>query len=220
MNLNKHLEFIEPTAYAKPIHIIGVGAVGSRVAEILTRLGFNNLVVYDFDIVEDTNITNQLYTYKDLGQVKTDALENHLKDINPNINLKKEGLYEKQKLEGTVFLCVDSIETRKRIVKQNIKSLDIDLMIDMRMRLTDAQMYAADWKDNKHVNIFLNSMTFKDADDLTPLSVCGTTLNVAPTVLTLISYGIMNFIRYIKGEQIKQAVFLDTMEFSTISLNY
>ena len=73
MNLNKHLDFIKPYTYGKPIHIIGVGAVGSRVAELVVRLGFNDIHIYDFDIVEDGNITNQIYTYRDMGMSKEDA---------------------------------------------------------------------------------------------------------------------------------------------------
>lgn len=220
MNLNKHMEFISPSEYNKPIHIIGVGAVGSRVAEMLARLGFSNMSIYDFDIVEDGNITNQIYTYPDLGLLKEDALERHLKEINPQIRLSKNGAYDSQYLSGVVFLCVDSIKTRRRIATRNANNLTIDAMFDMRMRLTDAQAYGADWSNPKHVSTFISSMQFEDKDDTTPLSVCGTTLSVAPTVLTLVSYTVMNFLRYIKNMPIKQSIFLDTLEYSLLALVY
>lgn len=220
MNLNKHLEFIAPTSYKKPIHIIGVGAIGSRVAEILVRLGFDKINIYDFDKVEDTNITNQLYTFPDIGKLKVDALEAKLLDINPHVSIHKHQEYTDQQLSGAVFLCVDSIDLRRTITETSLSSIKIDVMFDIRMRLTDGQGYAAIWKDAKQVKAFLNSMQFTDEEDLTPVSVCGTTLSVAPTILTIVSYQIMNFITYIKEKRIKQVIFTDVMEFSTQSFNY
>lgn len=220
MNLNKHLEFIEPAKYKKQIHIIGVGAVGSRVAEVLVRLGFDNIHIYDYDIVEDVNITNQLYTTPDIGLLKTEALVRHLKEINPQVNVHTDGCYVKQKLEGIVFLSVDSIATRAKIAKDNIKNIDIDLFIDMRMRLTDGQIYTARWEKIKEARTFIESMNFSDAEDLTPVSVCGTSLSVAPTILTLVSHAIMNMILFIKGLEPKEVVFIDVMEFSNISIRH
>jgi molybdopterin/thiamine biosynthesis adenylyltransferase len=220
MNLNKHLEFIQPTDYTKPIHIIGVGAIGSRVAEVLTRLGFDNLHIYDFDIVEDGNITNQLYTYPDLGKKKTQALEEHLKTINPSLKLTKYERYETQPLNGAVFLCVDSINTRRKIVEANMANGKIDVFLDIRMRLTDGQAYFADWQDIKSAKIFLQSMQFTDAEDQTPVSVCGTTLSVAPVILTLVSSAVMNFMAYIKESETKQVIFLDLMTFKFNAFNY
>ena len=75
MDLSKHLDFLTPASYGRPIHIIGVGAIGSRIAEQLARLGFTNLVIYDFDTVDEYNITNQLYTYPDIGLPKTEAYQ-------------------------------------------------------------------------------------------------------------------------------------------------
>lgn len=220
MNLNKHLEFIQPASYTKPIHIIGVGAVGSRVAEVLTRLGFDNLHIYDFDIVEDVNITNQLYDYEDLGQKKTHALEKHLRKINPSLVLSLYEAYETQPLSGAVFLCVDSITLRRKIAEDNQMNVDIDAMFDIRMRLTDGQAYFADWNNYDHIKAFLGSMQFTDAEDMTPVSVCGTTLSVAPIILTLVSSTIMNFIAFIKKTETRQAVYLDLMQFSLQAYNF
>lgn len=220
MNLNKHLEFIQPASYGKSIHIIGVGAVGSRVAEMVVRLGFDNIHVYDFDIVEEVNVTNQLYTVPDIGLPKTEAIQRHLKEINPHVTLTLHGRYEEQPLNGIVFLSVDSIETRRTITKNNLKNLEIDLMIDMRMRLTDGQIYTARWISGLEAKTFLNSMQFDDKEDLTPVSVCGTSLSVAPTIWTLVSHAVMNMILFLKGIETKEVIFIDVMEFSIISLRH
>ena len=220
MNLNKHLEFIQPTAYNKPIHIVGVGAIGSRVAEVLVRLGFDDLHIYDFDIVEDVNVTNQLYTYPDLGMKKIDAMKRHLMDINPALKLTLHERYVDQILSGAVFLSVDSIDTRRKIVTDNMSNMGIDLFLDIRMRLTDAQAYAAVWNTRNSKQILLNTMAFTDAEDLTPVSVCGTSLSVAPTILTIVSMQVFNFIKFIKEGKVNQVMFVDLMEMSLNAFSY
>ena len=116
MNLSKSLEFFDPiNDYEGAIHVIGIGAMGSRIAELLVRLGIQRIHIWDFDTVEDKNITNQLYFHHQIGMKKTDALQEILKDINPTCEVKIHDKWEGQTLAGYVFLCVDSIELRHEI---------------------------------------------------------------------------------------------------------
>ena len=90
MNLSKSLEFFDPLNQVDgSIHIIGIGAMGSRVAELLVRLGVPKIHIWDMDTVEDKNVANQLYLHSHIGMLKTDALELFLKDINPNLVVYK-----------------------------------------------------------------------------------------------------------------------------------
>ena len=82
MDLSKSLEFFDPLNQIKaPIHVIGIGAMGSRVAELLVRLGVTKLHIWDMDKVEPKNIANQVYLNHHIGMQKVDALEEYLKDI-------------------------------------------------------------------------------------------------------------------------------------------
>ena len=156
MNLSKSLEYFDPLNQVDgAIHIIGVGAMGSRVAELLARLGIRKIHIWDMDTVEDKNITNQAYYHRHIGMKKTDALEDLLKDINPKIEVSKHGEYTAQPITGYIFLCVDSIELRYKIAKNNELNPNIKAMFDTRMRLTDAQSYAADWSNKAQKNFFL-----------------------------------------------------------------
>jgi len=220
MNLNKHLEFINPVSYPKEIHIIGVGAIGSRVAEMLVRLGFSNLHIYDFDIVDDFNVTNQVYTSLHIGLAKTQALTSYLLEINPHVKVTAHDRYVTQPLRGAVFLAVDSINLRREIATAQITNQNIDIMFDIRMRLTDAQGYCAVWSEYKQIEAFLNSMSFDDSEDSAPLSVCGTALSIAPTVFTIVSLQVNNFIRFLKNEKTAQVIFSDPMMFTLQTIKY
>ena len=217
MNLSKSLEFFDPLNQINaPIHIIGIGAMGSRIAELLARLGVQQLHIWDMDTVEDKNIANQAYLHRHIGMQKTDALEDLLKDINPQIKINKHGEYKSQPIAGYIFLCVDSIELRYNIALSNKDNTQIKAMFDTRMRLEDAQSYAADWSNDKQKRLFLNSMNFTDeeAKEATPVSACGTTLSVASTVVSTAAFTVSNFINLIRKGKCDSMIFTDAFNFT------
>lgn len=215
MNLNKSYDFFQPEMCRERIHIIGCGAIGSTVAENLVRFGLTKISLYDFDTVEPHNIANQMFRQIDIGKSKVSALSEILCEINPDVK-KGLKLYEKgytgQNLSGYVFLCVDSIELRKEIAEANKTNPFIKGMFDFRMRLTDAQHFAADWKNQKLVTNFLNTMCFTDeeAKSTTPVSACNMTLSVATTVRMIVASGVSNFINFVKGDGIKKQILIDS----------
>ena len=215
MDLSKSYEFFKPEMCKDRIHIIGCGAIGSTVAENLVRFGLKNITLYDFDYVEPHNIANQMFRQIDIGKTKVAALAEILLDINPeikdDIKLVDKG-YVGQRLSGYVFLCVDNIDLRREIATACKDNPFVKAMFDFRMRLTDAQHYAANWRDRKMVENFLNSMAFshEEAKEETPVSACNITLSVVPTVRMIVAAGISNFINFVKGESLKKMILVDS----------
>jgi len=67
--------------------ICGLGGLGSRVAELLTRAGVGHLRLVDFDVLEATNLNRQLYGMAQLEEYKAKALEENLRWITPYVDL-------------------------------------------------------------------------------------------------------------------------------------
>lgn len=208
MDLTKHIEFFNPTKLYDEIHVIGLGAIGSNVVQMLTRMGIENMHIYDFDTVSEHNIANQSYLGVQVGSTKIEATEENCLAINPAVQLFKhpEGYSEGMPLSGYVFLCVDNIDLRRAIVEEHRCNPMVKAMFDFRMGLKDAQHYAADWSNDKQVENFLASMQFthEEAKEATPVSACGTALNVIPTVWTVVSAGIANWMCFVKEGVIKK----------------
>lgn len=220
MDLTKHLEFFDPMEINDPIHIIGLGAIGSHVCMQLVRLGCDNLYIYDFDKVEDKNVANQLYYYNNRNLLKTDATLENLQRINPNLKIRSfDKGYSSQALSGHVFLCVDSIELRYKIAKDNQYNPAIKTMFDFRMGLADAQHYACNWEVDTMKENFLKTMTFssEEAKAGQPVSACGTTLSVLPTVQAITAFGISNFINHVKGVPLKPMILINAFTFDIIA---
>lgn len=61
--------------------IVGLGALGTVQAELLTRAGVGKLVLIDFDLVEESNLQRQHYDKDDVGRRKVDATKERLQRI-------------------------------------------------------------------------------------------------------------------------------------------
>lgn len=73
----------------KRIALVGLGSLGSIVAESLARSGVTVLGLWDNDIVEPGNICRSAYLLTDIGESKVNALERILKTVNPFICAKE-----------------------------------------------------------------------------------------------------------------------------------
>lgn len=213
MDLNKSLEFFDPSKVTEKCHIIGCGSIGSNVAELLARYGVTNMILWDFDDVEPHNIANQLYTEEDVGQPKTVRLHTLLTKINPvlkkSIKLRYE--YKGEPLEGFVFMCVDNVDVRNMIVQANWYNPNVLAVFDFRTTLLEGQCYFADWSNMKQKNSLKESLNFthEEAEANTPVSACGFELSVSPVVKMCSIMGIVNFTNYINKEPTKHLIICD-----------
>jgi sulfur carrier protein ThiS adenylyltransferase len=116
------------------ITVIGVGAIGRQVALQLAAMGAPWLQLVDHDCVEAVNLAPQGYFPSDVGVPKVHATAALIHQINPEVQVLpvQERFRRSSEDHGNVvFLCVDSIETRKRIYEG--LSHRVDLLCDGRM---------------------------------------------------------------------------------------
>ena len=97
--------------------IIGVGAIGRQVAIQLTAIGIPEIQLIDFDEVELSNVASQGYFDDDLERYKVDATADICQQINHQLNVEvvKDKFKRSMPVGNCVFVCVDSIVTRKHI---------------------------------------------------------------------------------------------------------
>ncbi len=100
------------------ISIVGLGALGSVISEMLVRAGVKNLIIIDRDIVELTNLQRQsLYIEEDIGKLKAIVAKEKLEKINSEVKIKYyvEDLDSNNIniLQGDLILdCTDNLDTR------------------------------------------------------------------------------------------------------------
>ena len=70
---------------AATVAVCGLGGLGSNIAISLARAGIGKLILIDYDRVDITNLHRQQYKADQIGQYKTEALYNNLKEIAPYV---------------------------------------------------------------------------------------------------------------------------------------
>ncbi|HRZ41274.1 MAG TPA: sulfur carrier protein ThiS adenylyltransferase ThiF [Bacteroidales bacterium] len=67
------------------VGIAGCGGLGSNCAVALARVGIGKLVLADFDVVEASNLNRQYFFRHQIGQPKTDALQENIRLVDPGV---------------------------------------------------------------------------------------------------------------------------------------
>lgn len=217
MDLRKHSEYFDPNTVSVPIHVIGLGAVGSNIADQLARFGFDNIHLWDKDIVEFKNITNQMYSTFHVSYEKTKAMKSIMLDINPEISLTLHEKYSGEQLDGYVFLAVDSIKIRRLAIESNLNNPKLLAVFDTRLGSTDAQAYSAKGGELQEL---LETMNFTDEEAAlqAPRSLCGEVISIRSTVQIITSLQVQNFVNLLrKGKLNKQILFMGDIPYLLVS---
>ena len=119
--------------------VFGLGGVGGAAAEALARAGVGTLGIVDKDTVDITNINRQIIaTDKTVGMNKTDALEERLVTINPDLKINKYNLFylpetaEEIDLSEYDFVvdCIDNVTAKLELIER-CEKLDIPIISSM-----------------------------------------------------------------------------------------
>ncbi|MGK0373534.1 MAG: tRNA A37 threonylcarbamoyladenosine dehydratase, partial [Arenicella sp.] len=118
--------------------VIGIGGVGSWVAESLARSAIGSLSLVDLDVVSESNINRQLVATSDnIGRDKVLVMKERIEQINPLCKvyavdefINSANLAELIKPEfDFVIDCIDDFRTKAAVInycrKQKIKILTI-----------------------------------------------------------------------------------------------
>lgn len=145
---------------SKKIGIVGVGGVGSSVAEQLVRLGIKDLIIMDKDRYHKSNLTRMYgskdkhkHTWKFWGTQKSfpkvDLIKEHLLQINPSMNIKAkhENIVLRKSAElmldrDIIFSCTDDHWGRSIINQISYQYLIPTINIGMRID-TNAELVSS-----------------------------------------------------------------------------
>ena len=99
--------------------LLGVGGVGSWVAETLARTAVGHLTLVDCDTVKPSNINRQVHAlHSTIGRLKTDVMAERIHDINPDADVTPLNLHLTPKnlpelLDNNWSCVIDAIDERK-----------------------------------------------------------------------------------------------------------
>lgn len=119
------------------VGIAGAGGLGSNCAIALARSGVGTLVVSDYDIIEESNLSRQYYFINQIGMMKTVALKENISRVNPGVSViihqKKLDRYNIPEIFSGCNVIVeafDSSEMKEMLIETvNNRMADVPLVI-------------------------------------------------------------------------------------------
>jgi len=158
--LTRQLELIPDEALAKSITIVGAGAVGSFTALALAKMGYHNLDVYDFDVVDTENMNCQFFRISDIGKPKVEALQDLIQDfIGVEIQINNKRIEPTDTIMGDIIItAVDKIEVRRHLFELGA----CNYLIDPRMGAEYASMQVVDMFDSNAKDNYAKSLYASD----------------------------------------------------------
>ena len=160
--LTRQSRLVDSSILTCPMTIIGAGGIGSFTALTLAKMGFEDITVMDNDTVEEHNIPNQFYRYRDLGEPKVEALENILEEFTNTtidyepIRFEKDTLIESQ---GLWIMAVDNMSTRQNIYDLAYKHHNLIAgIIDGRMGGQQAEVYTVNIQNRMERAAYKNTL--------------------------------------------------------------
>jgi len=182
-----------------PVHIIGCGATGSRVALGLAKLGIDTIHIYDYDVIEIVNLANQLFKVSDVGRPKVDALSDLVFEQTGTKVHAHEVKVEDQAMTGYVFLLTDTMASRKAIWQNCLKfNTEVPAVFETRFMSDALQTYVVDPNDVDSADRW--EATLCD-DENAAESACGTSITVGPTVDIVTGFVLWQFMRTVNAIQ-------------------
>lgn len=141
-HLTRQLDLLPLECLGEPITIIGAGAVGGWTALALTKMGFENVSVWDPDTVSVENLNCQFFRHRDVGEPKVGCLIYQIQDYS-NIGISGYLMrYEGERaFPGIVISAVDNMATRRLIWEAHLGSPLTRAIIDPRMGAETALLY-------------------------------------------------------------------------------
>lgn len=119
----RHGAELQKKISAARVAVCGLGGLGSNIAIALARAGVGHLHLIDFDRVDITNLNRQQYFVRQLGLLKTDALQETLTDIAPycdittnSVKITEENFAQLLEKEDIICEAFDCSEAKAMLV--------------------------------------------------------------------------------------------------------
>jgi molybdopterin/thiamine biosynthesis adenylyltransferase len=164
-----------------PFILIGAGGIGSVVGLVLAKMGVQDLMVYDPDVIEAHNLPNQTYRLDDLGRPKVDALADICWEFaGVEIEPIQEEFPVTSRPSGIVISGVDSMSARQAIWYKAIKPnpFTIPMYVEARMGAQGGRIYTITPHDPDHISLYEASLYSDEEASELPCTARATGYNV------------------------------------------
>lgn len=210
-------DIFDPKRWTWPLHVIGLGGIGSALLLPLVKLGVSEIHIWDNDIVEPHNVPAQLlYRVSDVGKSKVEAAASVIDSYGMDVRIHQHNQWvtPSTELEGVVMSGVDSITSRQLIWEAVKYNPQVPLYVDGRIGSENVQVLTANPSDDDSITRY--ESWFFSAEEAADLPCSARTIIHSP--LQVAAWMIIQLTLYARGELPKGCVLANLREMKYVTI--
>lgn len=115
------------------LQIIGLGGIGSALVTYASIMGFDKLTGYDYDVLEEHNLSTCVYRHEYLGMSKAEAATRTAESYQGKAEFVEGMFTSMDKVANKVIMCPDNMGTRRAVYSVWLNNPNREFLIDLRM---------------------------------------------------------------------------------------
>lgn len=160
-----------PKMLDRQVLVVGAGGIASWLSLLLSRAGAE-LIIYDGDVIEEHNLSGQLYSTNDIGSFKVQALNRIIMDFcNKSPEYFEEMYNEYSPSNEIVVTGLDNMVARKvvfdnwiKFLQENSDKADESILIDGRLNAETLQIFCIKGNDLLSQEKYRKEALFSDSE--------------------------------------------------------
>ena len=187
----------------KHVVIVGIGGIGSNLAFQIARMHPAVLTLFDPDVVEEANMSGQLFGRDDIGKYKVSAIYEMLCNYAPSpIIYTHRNRFLATTISNIAMCGFDNMEARKtffNVWKNHVVSLEDDrkkecLYLDGRLSIDTLQVFCITGDDTYNMQRYEQEFLFSDAEAEETVCSMKQTTYLASMIASLMTNLFVNFV--------------------------
>jgi hypothetical protein len=135
-----------PQGKLDKIGIVGLGGIGSQLVPLLSIMGFKNITGWDFDVLEEHNLSTTLFPQNALGSSKADIAERVSQMYTHNaagMKFHNEPYTDDSPTMPKMIVCADNMEVRLCAYNKWLEQDNRKMFLDLRMGAMSMEIVTA-----------------------------------------------------------------------------
>ncbi len=147
-----------PQGKLNKIGIVGLGGIGSQLVPLLSIMGFKSIVGWDYDTLEEHNLSTTLYPQNALGSSKAEIAGNVSKMYTHNpsgMKFYNEAYTDNSATFPKMIVCTDDMESRLTAYNKWLEQPNRKMFLDLRMGAMAMEIVTVTKKDDNYLDTWI-----------------------------------------------------------------
>jgi len=144
------------------IGIVGLGGIGSQLVPLLSIMGFKNIVGWDFDVLEEHNLSTTLFPQNALGSSKAEIANKVSQMYSHNaagMVFHNEHYDDDSPTLPKMIVCTDNMEVRLCAYNKWLEQDNRKMFLDLRMGAMSMEIVTATKNEDNYLETWAPTHT-------------------------------------------------------------